>query len=176
MPKSCWTGSGGTALLMRERNVLQTQALAFLFFFFYVLWDIQSMPRGDGQAETGGIAFHHIYNSCWVPSATSKPCITSPSARDHKEHLMKCPYSYLKEKRTIPGGVKRRRPECKEDKLSKKHNSRYFVICGKKSHRSLRYRLRLSHQINPRNLSWGTNFIGFCLVEGMRCFPALTLR
>lgn len=51
-----------------------------------------------------------------------------------------------------------------------------LLFVEKKSHRSLGYRLCLSHQINPRNLSRGTNFIGFCLVEGMRCFPALTLR
>ncbi len=45
---------------------------------------------------------------------------------------MKCPYSYPKEKRKIPGGEKKRRPECKEDGQSEKHNSRCFVICGKK--------------------------------------------
>lgn len=100
-------GLCGTALLMGEWNVLQTQALAW--FFVNVLGDIQRVPRGDGQAEAGGIAFHHIYNSCWVPSAVSKHCFTSPSARDHKEHLMKCPYSYLKKKRKIPGGEKKRR-------------------------------------------------------------------
>jgi len=123
----------------------------WLGFFVNVLGDIQRVPRGDGQAEAGGVAFHHIYNSCWVPSAVSKHCFTSPSARDHKEHLMKCPYSYPKEKRKIPGGEKKRRPN-KDDGLSEEHNSRCFVICGKNCHRSLGYRLRLSHQINPRNL------------------------
>lgn len=83
-----------------------TSGLVFLLTFLETF----RVPRGDGQAEAGGIAFHHIYNSCWVPSAVSKHCFTSPSARDHKEHLMKCPYLYPKEKRKIPSGEKKRRP------------------------------------------------------------------
>lgn len=159
MPKCCGMVSGGTVLLMEEWNVLQTRGLAF---FVNVLRDIQRAPRRDGQAEAGGIAFHHIYNSCWVPSAASKHCFTSPSARDHKEHLMQCPYSQSKTRRKIPGGEKKK-TRLSARKTNIIHDVLLFVG-EKKCHRSLRYRLCLSHQINPRNLSRGTHFIGSCLV------------
>lgn len=125
----------------------------WLGIFVNGLGDIQRVPRRDGQAEAGGIAFHHIYNSCWVPSAVSKHCFTSPSARDHKEHLMNCPCSYLKEKRKIPGGEKKRRLNVRMMDFLRNIFQDVLLFAEKKCHRSLGYRLCLSHQINPRNLS-----------------------